>query len=185
MTNVTFPAVCQFRKVLSNLKSSVAIPGPVSALILGNGSTSYDIIWRVKLIEGYILARSCPRCNGHVGIVPRRNRRLQAIKRRFSDVWLSTGVDTCTRQGVSPAGRHCPSFITLRISCAPDKKKAARNDPKYHYYRPYRAGVFASMVAWRSRSKTCRSSITHKTVGIRFAASVVRRNKVIYPGSFF
>jgi hypothetical protein len=44
MTSLTFQVIW---KVLSNLKSSVAIPGPISALILGKGSKLYDTIWRV------------------------------------------------------------------------------------------------------------------------------------------
>jgi hypothetical protein len=49
MTSLTVQVICQFQKVLSNLKSSGAIQGPVFALILGKGSELYDTIWRVKL----------------------------------------------------------------------------------------------------------------------------------------
>ena len=49
MTSFTFQVICQFQKVLSNLRSSGIIPGSVCALILGNGSELYNRIWRVKL----------------------------------------------------------------------------------------------------------------------------------------
>jgi hypothetical protein len=43
------PANCQFQRVLDSLRSSIAIPGLVCALILGKGSELYDRICRVKL----------------------------------------------------------------------------------------------------------------------------------------
>jgi hypothetical protein len=56
MTSLTFQVICLFQKVLSNLKSSVAIPGPVFALILGNGSELYDTAekYGLKLCKGWI-----------------------------------------------------------------------------------------------------------------------------------
>ena len=67
MTSLTFQVICQFRKFLSNLRISVTIPGPVSALILGGRSEVYDIIWRVMM--AVYLARSCPMCRSYLGIV--------------------------------------------------------------------------------------------------------------------
>jgi len=67
MTSLTFQVICQFRRFLSNLRISVTIPGPVSALILGGRSEVYDIIWRVMM--AVYLARSCPMCRSYLGIV--------------------------------------------------------------------------------------------------------------------
>jgi hypothetical protein len=52
MTSLTFQAICQFQKVLSNLKSSVIIPGPVSALILGNSSELDDTFGELSWNDG-------------------------------------------------------------------------------------------------------------------------------------
>jgi len=67
MTSLTFQVICQFRRFLSNLRISVTIPGPVSAVILGGRSEVYDIIWRVMM--AVYLARSCPMCRSYLGIV--------------------------------------------------------------------------------------------------------------------
>jgi hypothetical protein len=48
----------------------------------------------------------------------------------------------------------------------PGRKKAARDDPKCHYSRLYRAGVFFPVVAHPIQDMS-EVSITHKTVGIR------------------
>ena len=67
----------------------------------------------------------------------------------------------------NPAGRHCSSFTTLRLSLLrPRRKKAARNAPKCHYSRLCRAGVFVPMVA-RPIQGMSEVPITHKAVGIR------------------
>jgi len=82
------------------------------------------------------------------------------------DVWLSTRLDTRTRQRVSPAGRHCSSFITLKLFVFRSGRiKAVRNDPKCQYSRLYRAGVCVPVVAQPIQDMSA-LSITHKTVGI-------------------
>ena len=81
-------------------------------------------------------------------------------------VWLSTRLDTRTRQRVSPAGQHCSSFITLKLFVFRSGRiKAVRNDPKCHHSRLYRA-VFVPMVAQPIQDLSA-VSITDKTVGIR------------------
>jgi hypothetical protein len=59
------------------------------------------------------------------------------------------------------------SFITLRLSSVllPGRKKAARNDPKCHHPRVYRAGLFVFVVAQQVQDMSA-VSITDKTVGI-------------------
>src|SRR5215467_717581 len=66
----------------------------------------------------------------------------------LSDVWLSTRLDTRTRQKASPAGRHYSSFIPLdHFVLRPGRKKVARNAPKRHSSCLCCAGVFVFVVA--------------------------------------
>ena len=89
------------------------------------------------------------------------NRSAQAGRQ----VRLPARLDTRARQKVGPAGCHCSSFTTLRLSVLrPGRKKAARNAPKSHYYRFYHVGVFAAVVAQPIQDMSA-MSITHKTVG--------------------
>src|SRR5215468_12265939 len=89
------------------------------------------------------------------------NRSAQAGRQ----VRLPARLDTRARQKVGPAGCHCSSFTTLRLSVLrPGRKKAARNAPKSHYYRFYHVGVFAAVVAQPIQDLSA-VSITDKTVG--------------------
>jgi hypothetical protein len=59
------------------------------------------------------------------------------------------------------------SSITLRLSVLrPGRKAAARDDPKCHYSRLYRAGIFVLVVAQPIQDMS-EVPIANKTVGIR------------------
>src|SRR5262245_11306520 len=90
------------------------------------------------------LARSCPRCSGYLGIVMRKQHGIFHCK-------LSTGavlIVATDSPGYSckAESQPCGSALlvvhptTISLSCS--LKKAARNAPKCHYSRLYRAGVF-------------------------------------------
>ena len=87
-------------------------------------------------------------------------------------------MDTFARQRVSPAGRHRSSFVPLRLSVL---DLAARNAPKCHHSRLYRASIFVSVVAEPIQDLSA-VSITDETVGIglprlRYGAAIVWRTK--------
>src|SRR5262249_49189551 len=101
------------------------------------------------------------------------NRSAQAGRQ----VRLPARLDTRARQKVGPAGCHCSSLTTLRVSVLrPGGKKAARNAPKRHYSRLYRAGVFVSVVAHPIQDMSA-VSLAHKTVGNCLPRSVVRSSR--------
>jgi hypothetical protein len=82
-------------------------------------------------------------------------------------MWLPTRLDTRARQGVNHAARHWSSFLRLKLFVLRSgTTKAARNAPKCHYSRLYRAGLFVPVVAQPIQNMS-EVSITHKTMGIR------------------
>ena len=90
-----------------------------------------------------------------------------SYQRALCGMWLPTRLATSARQNGGAGGRRCSSFTTLRLSMLrPGRKKAARNAPKCHYSRLYRAGGIVRVVAQPIQDMSA-VSITHKTVGIR------------------
>jgi len=75
-------------------------------------------------------------------------------------------LDTLARETLSPAARHCSSFIIPLKLFVLRPGKAARNAPKRHPSRLYRAGVCVPVVA-RPIQDMSEVSITDKTVGVR------------------
>src|SRR5262249_46508738 len=136
---------------------------------------------RVKLVHGQIpRPKLSPMCRvpGNNYAETSTQHSAASDQRALSGVWLSTRLDTRARQKVSPAGRHRSSLITLRLSSVsrPGRKKAC-NAPKHHSSRLCRASVFIPVVA-QSIQDMSAVSITHKTVGNRFAVSVVRSSRM-------
>jgi hypothetical protein len=127
------------------------------------------------------LARSCPRCTGYLGIVvrkPRRNTRLEAINGHCAECGYRMAWILMRGKESALSGRHCSSFTPLNFSVLrPGGKKASRNAPKCHSFCLCRAGVSVFVVA-RPIQDMSAVSITHKTVGIRFATSAVRNNRL-------
>jgi hypothetical protein len=96
-------------------------------------------------------------------------------------VWLLARLDSRAKPKVGPAAdRRFSSFTLRRTSGCGLRKKAARNAPKCHYSRLYRAGVFVFVVAQPIQDMSA-VSITHKTVGIRLprlrCGAIGRRTK--------
>src|SRR5262245_34804812 len=115
------------------------------------------------------LARSCPRCSGYLGIVmrePKRNAPLQAINGRclqcgYRLAWILVQGRKVALRVVTPR-----RSLHLDFWCCGLAGKAARNAPKCHYSRLYRAGVFVSVVAQPIQDMSA-VSVTYKTVGNR------------------